>query len=271
MVLKLEKDGPVAYITLNRPEVLNAFNVQQATDLIGAVAKCNRDNDVRCVVIRGAGRAFCAGGDMKEQFASIKAGNDGGEHFRAVGDLVHQAFVSIRACLKPFVASMHGWTAGAGFGLGLACDIRVAAADTQMMIGFSHTVGICADSTTTFLLPRYVGLGRTAELLYLSNEPIDADTAKEYGILNRVVAPDDLENATKAIAMNLANASSFAIAKTKELVNETWGGIEAMQVQVDKETHALIATGAHEDHRVALEAFFSKPRQRPKFKTARWR
>ena len=271
MALKFEKDGPIAYITMDRPETLNAFDCQQATDLIGAVARINRDKEVRCVIIRGEGRMFCAGGDMKEQYASLKAGNDAGDQFRYVGDLVHDAFVSIRACLKPFVASIDGWAAGAGFGLALACDLRIATTDTQMMIGFAHTVGICSDSMTTFLLPRYVGLGRTAELFYLSNAPIDAETAKDYGILNRVVAPDDLEKETKAMATNLASASSFAIAKTKELVNESWGGIEAMQRQVDKETEGITATGAHEDHRVALEAFFSKPRKTPKFRTARWR
>jgi 2-(1,2-epoxy-1,2-dihydrophenyl)acetyl-CoA isomerase len=270
MGLLLEKDGPIAYITLNRPEVLNAFNIQQATDFIGAVAKCNRDSDVRCIVVRGAGRAFCSGGDMKEQYANLRAGNDGGEHFRAVGDLVHQAFVAVRACLKPFVASIHGWAAGAGFGLALACDLRVAADDSQFMIGFPHTVGICADSTTTFLLPRYVGLGRTAELVYLSNEPISAETAQDYGIVNRVVSKAKLADATNGIALNLANASTFAIAKTKELLNETWGGIEAMQTQVDKETQGIIQTGSHADHRTALDAFFAKPRYVPAFKTAKW-
>ena len=142
MALLLEKDGGVAYITLNRPEVLNAFNIQQATDFIAAVTKCARDSDVRCVVVRGAGRAFCAGGDMKEQFASLQAGNSGGDHFRAVGALVHQAFIAVRECLKPFIASLHGWVAGAGVGLALACDLRVAADDVKVMIGFPHTVGI---------------------------------------------------------------------------------------------------------------------------------
>jgi len=271
MSLKLEKEGPIAYIILNRPELLNAFNAQMATDLIGAVAKCNRDSSVRCVVIRGEGRAFCSGGDMKEQFASLKAGNDGGEHFRTVGDLVHDAFVAVRSSPKIFIASIHGWAAGAGFGLSLACDLRVATTDTKMLIGFSHQVGICSDSTTTFLLPRYVGLGRTAELFYLSNQPIDASKAQEYGILNRVTAPEELAAETKAMATNIANASSFALATTKNLVNETWGGISAMQTQVDKETDGIAATGSHEDHRIALEAFFAKPRKLPVFKSARFR
>ncbi|MFQ6114170.1 MAG: enoyl-CoA hydratase/isomerase family protein [bacterium] len=205
----------IAHLTLNRPDSLNALNESMIKEIKQAIQESSSRDDVRVVVISGAGNAFSAGGDlnvMKQAVDSRKPANFFEEPLQAL----NQTASAIRNLPKPVIASIHGFANGAGFNLALCCDIRLAAVSTKFNQAFIK-VGLVPDTGGTYLLPRIVGLTRAAELFFTGNF-IDAREAERLGIINKAVADEKLQEETLRYANKLAQAPTMAIGKIKMLL-----------------------------------------------------
>src|SRR6476659_1716139 len=206
----------VATITLNRPERLNALTFEVYRELTNLFAELRDDTAVRAVVITGAGRAFCSGGDVHDIIGELfKRDMEGLLEFnRMTCELV----ANIRALHKPVIASLNGTTAGAGACIALASDIRIAAEEAKIAV-ICVKVGLAGtDMGATYLLPRVVGLAKATELL-MTGDFVEANEAERIGLYNRVVPRDELEPAKREFAARLANGPALGIAKTKEMLN----------------------------------------------------
>jgi enoyl-CoA hydratase/carnithine racemase len=250
-------DG-VATIMLNRPERLNALTFEVYRELTDAFAALRTEPDVRVVVITGAGRAFCSGGDVHDIIGELFDRDMEGllEFTRLTCELVR----NIRALRKPVIASLNGTTAGAGACIALASDLRIAAEEAKIAFLFVK-VGLCgADMGAAYLLPRVVGVTKATELLY-TGDFISAREAERIGLYNRVVPGDQLAPITRELAERLAEGPAFALAKTKELLDR-----EAnmnLDAALECEAQAQAICMQHPDYREAYEAFVAK--RPPKF------
>jgi enoyl-CoA hydratase/carnithine racemase len=246
-------DCGVATITLNRPERLNALTFEVYRELTDTFAALRSETDVRVVVITGAGRAFCSGGDVHDIIGELFKRDMEGllEFTRMTCELV----ANIRALRKPVIASLNGTTAGAGACIALASDIRIAADEAKIAFLFVKVGLSGADMGAAYLLPRVVGLSKATELLY-TGDFISAQEAERIGLYNRVVPGDQLVAATKEFAERLARGPAFAIAKTKELLDrEEHMNLEAA---LECEAQAQAICMQHPDYREAYEAFVNK-------------
>src|SRR5690242_14172272 len=211
-------DG-VATITFNRPDVLNALTFDiyaQFRDLMEAL---RYDDSVKVVVLTGAGDAFCSGGDVHEIIGELLDRNVKGhlEFTRMTGAVVQ----AMRLLDKPILAALNGMTAGAGAVIALASDLRLASDKARFALLFTRVGLTGADMGAAYLLPRIVGSGRAFELLLLG-DTLDAATAERYGLVNRVVAHDDLLPTAQAWARRLAQGPSLALSMTKRMINNEW-------------------------------------------------
>src|SRR5947209_123633 len=211
-----EKRDGVATITLNRPERLNALTFEGYRELIETFAALRDEKDVRAVVITGAGRAFCSGGDVHDIIAELFKRDMEGllEFTRMTCDLIRH----MRALPKPIIASLNGTTAGAGACIALASDIRIASEEAKIAFLFVKVGLAGTDMAASYLLPRVVGLSKATELL-LTGDFISAPEAERIGLYNRVVPADQLAKVTTEFAERLPSGPSFALAKTKEMLN----------------------------------------------------
>ncbi|MEA2573207.1 MAG: 2-(1,2-epoxy,2-dihydrophenyl)acetyl-CoA isomerase [Chloroflexia bacterium] len=242
-------DEGVLTITLNRPDVLNAFNRQMTDELQDAFKKAERDSQVRCIVLTGAGRAFSSGEDLKSRSAN------GETDFGSTLRQRYNPLVSkMRNIDKPVLGSINGVAAGAGCSIALACDLRIASDKARFMEVFVR-VGLVPDSGSSFFLPRLVGLGKALEMAFLGDE-MGADEALRTGLVNRVVPAEELEGATRELALRLAKAPTKAIGLAKRAVNR------ALTMDLDQvleyEVYGQEAAGASDDHKEGLAAFLEK-------------
>jgi enoyl-CoA hydratase/carnithine racemase len=210
----LRLDDPaagVARVTLNRPERLNAMTSLMFSELIAIFEQLRDDDSVRAVVLTGAGAGFCAGYDLDdaEKFTSSDASG-----LYALQDLAVRALQGVYSLPKPVIAAVHGAAAGGGFSLSLAADLRLAAASARFQAVFVRIGLSGADLGTSWLLPRIVGIGHAAELLY-SGRPVYADEAARIGLVNRAVADDQLLGEATRLAASIAEHSPLAVALTK--------------------------------------------------------
>ena len=210
-----QRDG-IATITLNRPERLNAITFEVYHELTDFLAKLRDEKGVRVVIITGAGRAFCSGGDVRDIIGELQGRDSEGllEFTRLTCDLIR----NMRALPKPIIASLNGTTAGAGACNALASDIRIAAEEAKIAFIFVKVGLAGTDMGATYLLPRVVGLSKATELL-MSGDFVAASEAERIGLYNRVVPRDQLERVTREFAEKLASGPSLGIAKTKEMLN----------------------------------------------------
>jgi enoyl-CoA hydratase/carnithine racemase len=253
-----ERDG-IATITLDRPERLNALTFEVYAELRDLFATLEHRSAVRVVVITGAGRGFCSGGDV-EQIIGELLGRDMQallEFTRMTGALVR----NMRALRKPVVAAVNGVAAGAGAVIALAADFRLASERASLSFLFTRVGLAGADMGAAFLLPRVVGLARATEILFLGDR-IPADEALRLGLFTKVVAEDRLAEETRAFAARLAAGPAFALGMTKELLNaelclDLAGAIEA-------EAQAQAICMQTPDFREAYEAFVGK--RAPRFR-----
>lgn len=248
----VESKGPLLQIVLNRPEVFNAFNDDMGERFLEALGRAGSDQ-VRCVVITGAGRAFCAGEDLRA-LASDYASGTPPDHAAILKRRYNPAIESIRSLDKPVVAGINGVAAGAGVSLALACDLRVIAEGAKLAMAFSK-VGLVPDSGATWLLPKYLGVGRAMELA-LSGDPITADRALDLGLVNKVVAESDFTAAVGELGDSLANGPTRAFALTKGLIWKASGG--QLKEHLSEEADAQRQAGATEDHLEGIAAFGEK-------------
>ena len=211
-----DQHNGIGTITLNRPERLNAITFEVYHELTDFLAELGDEKDVRVVIITGAGRAFCSGGDVVDIIGELQGRDAEGllEFTRLTCDLIR----NMRALPKPIIASLNGTTAGAGACIALASDIRIAAEEAKIAFIFVKVGLAGTDMGATYLLPRVVGLSKATELL-MSGDFVEASEAERIGLYNRVVPRDQLERVTREFAEKLASGPSLGIAKTKEMLN----------------------------------------------------
>jgi enoyl-CoA hydratase/carnithine racemase len=247
-----ERDG-IATITLNRPERLNAITFEVYRELTDMFAGLRDEKDVRVVVITGAGRAFCSGGDVRDIIGELQGRDAAGllDFTRLTCELISY----MRLLPKPIIASLNGTTAGAGSCIALASDIRLAVEEANIAFIFVKVGLAGTDMGATYLLPRVVGLSKAAELL-MTGDFISAQEAERIGLYNRVVPGDQLEAATRDFAEKLAGGPALGLAKTKEMLNrEMYMGFES-GLEAEAVTQALCMQ--HPDFREAHDAFLAK-------------
>jgi 2-(1,2-epoxy-1,2-dihydrophenyl)acetyl-CoA isomerase len=258
MTLRVEHSEGVSILTLDRPDVLNAFDDELGAALLASVEEASQDDRVRCIVITGAGRAFSAGEDLaplSEQYASGRAPDLGDTLVNRYNPLIR----ALRAAPKPVIAAVNGVAAGAGASLALACDFRIASEDAKLILAFIR-VGLVPDSGALWFLSRMVGAARALEL-GASGHPVDAQRALDLGLFSQVLPRDEFEAAWRAFAGRLATMATAAFALTKALVNE---GLErGLSDQLDAEVLAQSAAGRTGDHLEGVQAFFDK--RQPRF------
>ncbi|HTP06907.1 MAG TPA: enoyl-CoA hydratase-related protein [Anaerolineae bacterium] len=247
-------DG-VATLTFNRPEVRNAFNDVMAAEVQAALKTAERDEQVRCLVITGAGQGFCAGQDL----AALRE-RGGAVSFREhLQQTYHPIVAKLYSIEKPIVAAINGAAAGAGWGIALACDIRYAAESAKFRLAFSG-IGLAPDSGTSFFLPRLIGLGRALELAY-TNEMLDANYALALGLVNKIFINDQLLPATLELARKLAQAPTRGLGLTKRAMNYALN--VNLAEALDYEAHLQEIAGRTIDHHEGVQAFLEK--RSPKF------
>ncbi|MGB9178584.1 MAG: enoyl-CoA hydratase family protein [Pyrinomonadaceae bacterium] len=254
-----EEQNGVATITLNRPERLNALTFEVYRELTDTFAALRCEEGVRAVVITGAGRAFCSGGDVHDIIGKLFARDIEGllEFTRMTCEMIR----NIRALPLPVIASLNGTTAGAGACIALASDLRIANESARIAFLFVKVGLSGADMGAAHLLPRLVGLAKATELLY-TGDFISAQEAERIGLYNRVVAAEELQNATREFAERLARGPSFALAMTKEMLNREMD--VSLETALEWEAQAQAICMQHPDYREAYEAFVEK--REPKFK-----
>jgi 2-(1,2-epoxy-1,2-dihydrophenyl)acetyl-CoA isomerase len=253
-----EKVGGVATIALNRPEKLNAFDGRMHEELHAALDNAAADEEVRCVVLRGEGRGFSAGADLKSKDLSREDGEvpDLGEYLRRT---YSETIGKISAMEKPVVASLHGPVYGAGVGLALACDLRIAAESARFSVAFIK-IGLMPDAGVTFFLPRVVGLGRAMEMS-MFGDAVDAKEAYRIGLVGRVVPDAKLEEETAALASRLAVMPTPALGSTKQAL---YASFESdLDIALEGEAVGQALCGRTADHEEGVAAFFE--RREPNF------
>ena len=262
ILLEARGDG-VALITLNRPDSLNALTGPMFAALAAMLAECERDRSVRCVALTGAGRAFCAGGDVKamaglaSRDSAGRSGSTAGFVDRTVAELRawHEATsLKLHVMPKPTVAIVNGVAAGAGFSLALACDLRLCSDRGRFGTAFRN-VGLSGDFGASYFLPRVVGGGRARELFFTA-EILDAARALELGIANRVFQHDELMERALEFCAGLAAGPTGAFARMKENLNlaET----ASLKAVLDQEAFYQRYGRLSADHKEAAQAFVEK-------------
>lgn len=250
-----EVDNNIAFITLNRPEKLNSINRPMSDELKDTLRFVKNDREVRCVVITGAGRAFCAGQDLAE--ALEKSDEPLGETVRYSYNPLIRA---IRELPKPVVASVNGIAAGAGANLALCCDFVLAAEDASFIQSFSN-IGLIPDSGGTFFLQRLVGLPRATALAMLGQK-ISAKEAREIGMIYDVCPSPELQEQTKKLAGRLAHMPTKGLGLTKKALNASFENDLEKQLKLEAELQS--EAGNTEDYQEGVKAFLEK--RKPNFK-----
>jgi 2-(1,2-epoxy-1,2-dihydrophenyl)acetyl-CoA isomerase len=253
-----ERDGGVAIITLNRPESLNSMNPTLLRELAEYTKQAADDTAVRAVVITGAGRAFCAGGDVKGMAENNASGARSAED-NLVGSVERLRAQEESSRLlyempKPTIAAINGHAVGAGLSLALAADLRVASQQAKLGTAFAR-VGFSGDFGGTWLLQRLVGPSRAKELYFLA-EIMDAERALAMGLVSKVVPHESLMDETMALARRLASGPTLAFGRMKD--NFTYGATNTFGDTLTREAENMTASGRTEDHKNAARAFVEK-------------
>lgn len=259
MVVDYTVTDGVGVLVLNRPDVLNAFNDELGFAVLDKVRDASADASVRCLVITGAGRGFCAGEDLSALAGGYESG-DPPELGGTLTDRYNPLIRELRSMPKPVVAAINGVAAGAGASLALACDYRVASEEAKLVLAFIK-VGLVPDSGAVWFLANMIGEARAMELA-TTGRPVDATEALGLGLVNEVVAPEQLEDRWRELAAELAAAPTRAYALTKNLV---YGAADrSLDEQLDVEVEAQSDAGRTADHLEGVQAFLGK--RRPTFK-----
>lgn len=242
--------GGVATITLNRPDSLNAFTTHMIGETADALKQCRRDAAVRCVVITGAGRGFTSGQDLAE----VHGRGDEfsiGPHLRAG---YHQIIKGMVEMEKPVIAAINGVAAGAGVGIVLAADMRIASQKASLVMAFSK-IGLVPDSGLNWLLPRMIGQARAYQLA-VTAERVTAEQGLVWGLFNEVVPPDELALRVAEWAQRLASGPSVAFGLTKRAMNRAWS--QTFEEALDYEAYLQDTASRTDDNKEGVAAFLEK-------------
>jgi enoyl-CoA hydratase/carnithine racemase len=250
--IKVAEDNGIVTITLNRPERLNALVGHMRRDLAEALEEAGSDPDVRVIILTGAGRAFCAGGDVNFM-AELVERNDSEEFARLLG-AARRVILAIRHMTKPVIASINGPASGAGFNLALACDLRIASADATFTQSFVK-IGFHPDWGGSYFLPRMVPSNIACELFFLGDS-IDAQQALQLGLVNRVVPAEQLDSETRALAERLRDGAAVSIAAAKQAIYASEH--DSLERMLQYEVDAQLRCFESEDGREGVRAFLEK-------------
>lgn len=259
----VEVEGPVCRVVMNRPKSLNALNLELMDTMAVVMRNISNDDSIRCVVLSGAGDHFMAGGDIKHFGARLEAVPDRTAFRHEIEAMIngfHETVIHMRAMPKPIIASVRGAVAGAGVSIMLACDLVVATESSFYTLAYSH-LGTSPDGGSTFSLPRATGMKRAMEIALLGDR-FDVVTAERWGLVNRVVADDELDTETETLAARLAAGPTHAYAHTKALMNESLSN--TLHQQLDAEALAFADCAVTDDFNEGVTAFNAK--RKPEFK-----
>lgn len=259
MTVSLDVDGGVGVLTLDRPDVLNSFNDEMGHAALDAVRTATRDDQVRCLVVTGAGRGFSAGEDLAALASDYERGQ-APELGQTLVDRYNPLIRALRATPKPVLAAINGVAAGAGVSVALACDFRIASSHAKFVLAFVNAA-LVPDSGALWFLSRMIGTARTWELA-TSGRPVGAEEALALGLVDEVIDPDDFEARWRARAAELAAGPTRAYALIKALMNRA--ADRSLDDELDAEVDAQTAAGKTSDHMEGVTAFLAK--RKPNFK-----
>ena len=254
--IRLEKAGSVATITLNRPENMNTYNAPMLNELTAVLEEVALDDAIRAVIFTGEGRAFCAGADLKGAEGIQKELPTNQDVLKLLNGVV----LAIRQAPKPFVAAVNGVAAGGGANLALACDIIVASEKARLAENFIN-VGLVPDGGGTYFLTERIGYHRAAEI-FLTGKILNAQEALDLGLYNRVVAPEEVANAARELAEELADRAPLAIAANKAILNRE--ALPRLRASLEDEARKQRVIMGSEDVKEGVAAFMEK--RKPIFK-----
>jgi 2-(1,2-epoxy-1,2-dihydrophenyl)acetyl-CoA isomerase len=254
-LVEVETRGAVAVVTLNRPDSSNTLNLQMAMDLLAAAMTCGRNASVRAVVLTGAGKNFCFGGDLRGMIAK---GQGADAYLRELTTYLHESISHFVRMDAPVIAAVNGTAAGAGVGLVAMADLAVSAASAKFALAYTG-VGLTPDASTSFLLPRAIGSKRAMEL-FLLNRALSAEEALDWGLVNRVVPDAQLLSEAIAMGEKLSAGPTGAFGRTKRLVASSLGALESQMVL---ESETISGQGATAEGLEGIAAFLDK--RKPNF------
>jgi 2-(1,2-epoxy-1,2-dihydrophenyl)acetyl-CoA isomerase len=257
-VIQFETRDSVAVITLNRPDKLNALTVEMGREVMHAI-KAAVDAGARSMIITGAGRAFCAGGDLREMQRLAQAEGRGEAFFDEPLQLLNECILMIRRTPIPIIAAVNGAASGGGCNLALACDLVLAATDAKFNQAFVK-IGLTPDCGGSFILPRLVGWRRAIEMM-MTGDAIGAEEALKLGMINKVVPDDQLMPQALALAESLAQSPTMALGRIKELLEAS--ATNNFELQLEFEREVQIKSGQTADFREGVAAFIEK--RQPRF------
>ncbi len=254
VLVEIDAAAGIGTLTLNRPDALNALTVPMKQELLAALRRIERDAAVRAVILTGAGRAFCAGQDLRERLQpdAVPLGVE-------VRDRYNPIIRAMRAMPKPIVAAINGVAAGAGASIAMACDLRIASEAASFALAFGR-VGLVPDSGATWFLPRLVGGTRAAEMALLGDSVSAADAVR-LGLVGRMVPAEQLATEARSVAARLAAGAPRAIALTKRALNSAWE--RDLDAALEYEAQLQEMAGRTKDHAEGLAAFVEK--RQPRF------
>ena len=251
----IENNGAIRTITLNRPQAFNSFDREMGAAFQTALDEAEKDDRVRCIVIKGEGKAFCAGQDLIE--ATQKEGPSLTE---IVEEHYNPIIKQIRSIEKPVIAAVNGVAAGAGASLALCCDIVIACENASFIQAFSK-IGLIPDSGATFFLPRLIGMQKATGLM-MTGEPISAMEAEKIGMIYKVFSNESFEQESLKLAKKLAKMATKGLGLTKRLLNSSYSNNLGEQLNMEKDYQTI--AGNTVDYQEGVEAFLEK--RKPEFK-----
>lgn len=251
-----QQDGIVT-ITLNRPDAANGLNHQMALDLLDVAKQCHDDATVRAVVLTAEGRFFSAGGDVKEMYDS---GDQVGDSLKTLADNLHASLSKFARMPSPMIVAINGTAAGAGFSMAVSGDLVLIAQSAKMTMAYAG-VGLSPDGSSSYYLPRLIGLRKTQDLM-LTNRVLSAQDAYDIGLVTEVVDDDKLAERAQQLAMQLAQSSPQSNAAIKKLLLSSFNN--SLETQMDLETTAISECAASANGREGVDAFVNK--RKPEFK-----
>lgn len=249
-------DNRVATVTLNRPDAANGMNLALTTELVKVASLCDNDADLKAVILTGAGRFFCAGGDINAM-QSNEAGP--GPGVKQIADELHKALSIFARMDIPLICAVNGTAAGAGFSAAISADIVIAAESAKFTMAYSN-VGLSPDGSSSYYLPRLIGIRKTQELMF-TNRLLKAQEAMDWGLVTKVVADTELMNEANALAQSFVRGAKGSNASIKKLLLESFNN--GLETQMELEGRAIAVNANSVDGREGVAAFLEK--RKPEF------